>query len=269
MRRNLLDLMDKVHLARPAVQAYELVLAATVGTATRGAATDGLPLPPARLRAQIGPSHADARVFLESGRVHAALIRDLLRENGTSIEDLDAILDWGCGCGRVLRHWSALDRTSVLGCDINPKMIEWCRHNLPFAEVAVTGLGPPLPYEDASLDLMYAFSVFTHLAEELQHAWIRESLRVLKPGGFLLMSTMGEYYLSRQRLSPSEQEAFGRGELVVLYDRSAGTSLCSAYHPPEYVQQRLASEFDLAAFRPAADGGLHDIHLLRKPAVSS
>ena len=269
MRRNLLDLMDKVHLARPAAQAYELALAATRGTATRRTATDGPPLPPALLRAQIGPSHADARVFLESGRVQAGLVRDLLRENGTSIEDLDTILDWGCGCGRVLRHWSVLDRTRVLGCDINSKMIDWCRENLPFAEVVVSGLDPPLPYEDSSLDLMYAFSVFTHLAEELQQAWIRESLRVLKPGGFLLMSTMGEYYLSRQRLSQSEREAFGRGELVVLYERSAGTSLCSAYHPPEYVHERLAGEFDLAAFRPSADGGPHDIHLLRKPVVNN
>src|ERR1700730_18144867 len=40
LRRNLLDLMDKVHLARPAVQAYELSLAAARGAARR---TDGPP----------------------------------------------------------------------------------------------------------------------------------------------------------------------------------------------------------------------------------
>jgi SAM-dependent methyltransferase len=269
LRRNLLDLMDKAHLARPASQAYELALAATRGVATRGTVTDGLPLPPARLRAQIGPSHADARVFLESGRIQAELIRDLLNENGTAVEELDAILDWGCGCGRVLRQWSDLSRTHILGCDINPKMVDWCRENLSFVEVAVTDLTPPLPYSDASLDLVYAFSVFTHLSEDLQHEWMRECLRVLKPGGFLLMSTMGEYYLSRQRLSEPEQEAFRRGELVVLYERSAGTSLCSAYHPPDYVHRRLATDFELATFRPAADEGPHDIHLLRKPAVSN
>jgi len=268
LRRNLLDLMDKVHLARPAVQAYEVALAATRGAASRSVETDGLPLPPALLRAQIGPSHADARVFLESGRIQAELIRGLLSEHGASIEEMDAILDWGCGCGRVLRHWADLDSTRVCGCDINPKMVDWCRDNLPFAEVAVTGLTPPLPYADATFDLMYAFSVFTHLGEELQHEWMRECLRVLKPGGSLLMSTMGEYYLSRQRLSGSEQEAFRRGELVVLYEHSAGTSLCSAYHPAGYVRQRLARGFEPAAFRPAADGGPHDIHLLRKPAVS-
>jgi SAM-dependent methyltransferase len=149
-------------------------------------------------------------------------------------------------------------------------MVDWCRDNLSFAEVAVTRLAPPLPYPDSSFDLMYAFSVFTHLDERLQHEWMHECLRVLRPGGFLLMSTMGEYYLARQRLSEPEQVAFRRGELVVLYEGSAGTSLCSAYHPPEYVHERLASEFELASFRPAADGAdPHDIHLLRKPAVSS
>jgi SAM-dependent methyltransferase len=116
---------------------------------------------------------------------------------------------------------------------------------------------------------MYALSVFTHLNEELQHEWMRECLRVLKPEGFLLMSTMGEYYLARGRLSQAEQEAFRRGELVVLYERSAGTSLCSAYHPPEYVHERLGSGFELASFRLAADESPHDMHLLRKPAVSS
>lgn len=267
LRRTLLDRLDRVHLARPAAQAYELGLAVTRGTLSRRTPTDGLPLPPALLRAQIGPSHADAQVFLDSGRVQAELIRALLREDGTSIEELDAILDWGCGCGRVLRHWSGLDRTHVFGCDINPKMVAWCRENLRFADVVVTNLVPPLPYDDDALDLVYAFSVFTHLSEPLQHEWMRECLRVLRPGGYLLLSTMGEYYLSRQRLSEPEQRAFRRGELVVLYEGAEGTSLCSAYHPPAYVHETLARDFEVAAFRPAAEGGPHDIHFLRKPAV--
>jgi SAM-dependent methyltransferase len=265
LRRNLLDFMDKVHLARSATQAYELVLAAR-GATTRVAAADGLPLPPARLRAQIGPSHADPRVFLASGRTQAELIRTLLQEAGTSIDEVDALLDWGCGCGRVLRHWADLEHTHVFGCDINPHMIAWCRENLPFASAAVTELDPPLPYADGSFGLIYAFSVFTHLTEELQHAWMRECARVLQPGGLLLISTMGEYYLSRGRLGPQEVESFRNGNVVVLYDGSPGTSLCSAYHPPAYVQERLAREFEVVDFRPTAEGGPHDLHLLRKPA---
>jgi SAM-dependent methyltransferase len=267
LRRTLLDAMDKLHVARPAVRLYELALAGR-SAFSRGRIEEagGLPLPPARLRTQIGPLHADADFFLRSGRSHADLIRDLLRENGSSIEELGALLDWGCGCGRLLRHWSELPGTRVHGCDIDARMVEWCRANLPFAEVAVTRLEPPLPYPEASFDLVYAFSVFTHLAEDLQHAWIRECLRVLRPEGYLLLSTLGEYYASLDRLTESERRSFAEGDVVVLYEQSAGTSLCSAYHPPEYVHRKLAADFELVSFRPAGDDGRHDIHLLRKPA---
>jgi SAM-dependent methyltransferase len=266
LRRRLLDVGDRLNLARPAVRAYELALATRASLRRRSAnGVRGLPLPPARLRAQAGPKHADPSYFLRSGERHAALIGDLLAEDGASIEDLDAILDWGCGCGRILRHWVALDGTRVYGCDINPKMVTWCDANLPFAKVTVNDITPPLPYPEASLDLVYALSVLTHLPEELQHAWVGECGRVLKPGGRLLFSTMGEHYLTLQRLTESERRSFEEGNLVVLYEGAPGTSLCSAYHPPAYVREQLAADFDTVAFRPAAEDGRHDLHLLRKP----
>jgi SAM-dependent methyltransferase len=265
-RRSLLDLLDRLGLARPAVRAYELMLAARSSIARREPeAADGLPLPPARLRAQVGPLHADADFFLQSGRHNADLIRDVLREDGSTVEELDVLLDWGCGCGRVLRHWSGLQRTRVLGCDITPKMVEWCNDHLPFAEATLNELSPPLPYDDSTVDLVYAFSVMTHLSEELQRAWVEECRRVLKPGGYLLFSTLGEYFVSRNRLSEDERRSFDLGNLVVLYERSSGTSLCSAYHPREFVDRELAEGFDVVSFRPAADDGRHDLHVLRKP----
>lgn len=264
----MLDVFDRLHLARPAVRGYELALAARSSLLRRGtAAADGLPLPPARLRTQVGPLHADPDFFLRSGAHHAELIRGVLSEAGSPVEQLEALLDWGCGCGRVLRHWSALETTRVFGCDITPKMVEWCNENLPFVEAAVNDLSPPLPYDESTFELVYAFSVMTHLSEDLQRAWVDECRRVLKPGGYLLFSTLGEYYVSRDRLAPAERRAFENGELVVLYGRSAGTSLCSAYHPADFVRLELAGEFDVVSFRPAADDGRHDIHLLRKPSA--
>lgn len=264
-RRSLLDLMDRLHLARPAVRAYELGLATKAQLGSRKKPSSApFPLPPARLRAQVGPLHADADFFLRSGEAHARLIRELVSECGSSIDEVGPILDWGCGCGRVLRHWTDFPPELVSGCDINPKMVEWCASNLPFT-VFVSDLLPPLPsVADQSFGLVYAFSVFTHLSEELQHAWMDECARTLRPGGFLLLSTLGEHYAALDRLSVAERERFGHGELVVLYERSAGTSLCSAYHPAEYVHNELGRDFDVVAFRPAGDDGRHDIHLLRK-----
>ena len=269
LRRVALDAFDKLHLARPVVRAYELALAARWRhTVTDAGEADGLALPPARLRAQVGPSHADASFFLRSGREHAELIRDLLDDAGTSVEQLEVMLDWGCGCGRVLRHWAGLPTTRICGCDIDGRMVEWCRRNLPFTEVALTGISPPLPYSPDAFDLVYAFSVFTHLTEELQRAWMDESRRVLNPGGYLLISTLGEHYASLDRLTESELASFRAGNVVVLYERSAGTSLCSAYHPPQHVRDVLGAGFDYVSFRPAADAGRHDLHLFRKPATS-
>src|SRR6266511_5734564 len=109
LRRRVLDRLDELHLARQTVQLYELALAAkSRATGPREHAEDGLPLPPSRLRAQAGPRHADAVFFLRSGRRHAELISELLQSNGSAIEEREAILDFGCGCGRVVRHWSEL-----------------------------------------------------------------------------------------------------------------------------------------------------------------
>jgi SAM-dependent methyltransferase len=245
---------------------YELALAARSRATARDAhAGDGLPLPPARLRAQAGPAHADASYFVSTGRRHAGLIGELLREHGVGLEQLEAILDFGCGCGRVVRHWARLPETRISGCDINPKMVEWCAANLRYADFAVNDLSPPLPYPSSSFDLVYAFSVFTHLPEDLQRRWIDELDRVLRPRGYLLFSTLGEHYLSLDRLNESERQAFANGSVVVLYEGSPGTSLCSAYHPPEYVHRRLAEGLELLSFLPAADEARHDLHLFRKP----
>jgi SAM-dependent methyltransferase len=265
-RRRALDLLDKVHLARPAVRLYELLLATKAQALGRADDVNGqLPLPPPLLRTQIGPAHADAAVFLRSGREHADLIERLLAADGSSVADLDSCLDFGCGCGRVLRHWSRLPRTRVFGCDIDRRMVAWCEAHLPFADVRVTPLAPPLPYEDDAFDLVYAFSVFTHLPEDLQHGWIGELTRVTGEGGRIVFSTLGEHYLGLDRLTPPEEESFRAGNVVVLYQGSPGTSLCSAYHPREYVVSSLASHLELVAFEPAADDARHDVYVFRKP----
>ena len=257
-----------MHLAAPTVRLYELGLAAKSRLHGAPESADGLPLPPARLRAQVGPLHADPAFFLESGRQQAELIERVLGQNGASLDEVGELLDFGCGCGRVLRHWARHQDTPVRGCDVDERMVAWCRENLPFAEVAVNSSSPPLPYDGDTFGLVYAFSVFTHLTEASQHAWMAECRRVLRPGGFLLISTLGEHFASLDRLAPSELEAFRTGQLVVLYEGASGRSLCSAYHPPEYVRTRLAAEYELVSFMPAADDGRHDLHLLRKPATA-
>ena len=114
-------------------------------------AVDGVPVPPSRLRVLVAGT-ADRAWFLEAGRAHATYLREVLDGVGRPIGEMDRILDFGCGCGRMLRWWSDLPDTSVHGCDYNAELVSWCNANLGFAEVRANELSPPLPYEDGSFD---------------------------------------------------------------------------------------------------------------------
>jgi SAM-dependent methyltransferase len=265
-KRRAANALDRAHVLAPAVSLYQTYLGVRGALGSRGAtAAQELPVPPAQLRVRIGPSHGDLDTFLASGARHAELVRSVVEECGTDPEATAPILDFGCGCGRVARHWLGAE-VGLHGCDVNARMVDWCRANLPFGRFEVNALEPPLPYEDGSFGLAYAFSVFTHLPEAHQLAWVREFDRVLRPGGFLLFSTLGEYYAGLDRLTDGERRAFDEGRVVVLFEDHAGESFCSAYHPRSYVEQTLAQRLDHVVHRPGDDREHHDMHLLRKPS---
>jgi len=203
---------------------------------------DGLPLPPPRLRLLVDGRSGDAERFLWVGTQLADSIRAAVADSGTVLEDMEAILDFGCGCGRVARHLAALEGPEIHGCDYNEELTAWCGANLPFMQTTRNQLVPPTPYEAQSFDLIYALSVLSHLSEPLQHDWVAEFHRLLRQGGMLIVSVLGE--ACRGRLTDDEQERFGRGELVVERPRMVGSNLCTAYHPRSYVTECLFADFD-------------------------
>jgi SAM-dependent methyltransferase len=48
---------------------------------------------------------------------------------------------------------------------------------------------PPTSYPDQMFDLIYSYSVFSHLSEEAHLAWLKEFKRIMKPGGLLIVTT--------------------------------------------------------------------------------
>jgi SAM-dependent methyltransferase len=230
-------------------------------------APDSLPIPPGELHALVsGDDELDISAFFDVGRFCADSVVRLLKKRGVDIDDLGAILDFGCGCGRVIRYFNSLKRAKLYGTDYNPKMIDWCKKNLPFAAFEVNALSPPLVYGDGSFGLIYTFSVFTHLSEALQVSWLAELSRVLKPGGYLLLTTMGAPYADAF-LPPPQREQFRSGRLVVLNEGSSGANNCGAFHPAPYVQQSLVKGFEVLEFAPGEGPGQTpalDTYLLRK-----
>ena len=228
---------------------------------------NGLPLPPPRLRLLVDSRSADAARFIDTGRQMAVSIAIAAAEAGDPLNEMDAILDFGGGCGRVARHWAGLEGPQVHLCDYNPLLVSWSSENLPFVASDTNELEPPTPYEAGKFDLVYAFSVLSHLSEPLQGAWISEFHRILKPGGLLVFSVLG--HSAYDRMDSGAKERFDRGELVVERTGTAGRNLCTAYHPRSYVTGELLAEFsDVEPFSFGAwDAALvQDAYIARRPA---
>jgi SAM-dependent methyltransferase len=254
VKRRILRLLDRAGLVGPAFRAYERVVSLRPG---RPASVDGPPLPPRRLMVRVAGT-ADADWFLRSGRAAYDAIA-----SHVPLESVRSVLDFGCGCGRVTRYWESFPG-AVAGSDVNARAIDWCRENLGFAAFERNALAPPLAFDASSFDLVYALSVFTHLTAELQLAWRDEVLRVLRPGGVLLLTTHGRSYVPR--LDEGERARFERGELVVRWGDVPGTNLCSAYHPEPYLRDTFAAGFELVELEPegALGNPTQDLVLLRR-----
>jgi SAM-dependent methyltransferase len=224
----------------------------------------GLPIPPGRLIYLVCNTE-DAAWFLASGRLAAHCLREILSANGIGLARSGAVLDFGCGAGRVIRHLADLDGPSLHGTDYNPALVNWCRRTLPFAQFHLNSLGGGTPFDPSSFNLIYAFSVFTHLSEPLQGFWMRALGRILRPGGHLLLSVHGESYLPA--LTDSERADFERGRLVIRAAERDGRNDCAVFHPELYVRQTLARGLTIIDHRPqGALGNPHqDLYLLRKP----
>jgi len=118
------------------------------------------------------------------------------------------VLDVGCSAGRM-----AIPLTEYLnpeggywGFDIRPEAIEWCQKHISarhpqfhflHADIYNQQYNPRggvkakdyrFPFEDATFDLVFLVTVFSHLLPADMENYLRESARVLKPGGTCLAS---------------------------------------------------------------------------------
>jgi SAM-dependent methyltransferase len=121
-----------------------------------------------------------------------------------------AVLDAGCGTGGYLR-W-LLDVGSfegAAGVDVAEAAIHLARERVPEAELHVAPLSS-LPFGDGAFSLVVTNDVLQHVDDaELEQSY-RELLRVLKPGGVLLVRTNGSRSVRRER---SDWRAFDAATL--------------------------------------------------------
>ncbi len=231
----------------------------------------GFPLPPAHLQTRVAAY--DGAFFIEHGEMLLGYLEEALGAVGRDLTAFPSVLDFGCGCARVLRayHFRATPSQELYGTDIDDEAIDWCRANYSrMASFGVNQEAPPLAYPDETFDLVFSVSIFTHLPEDMQFEWLEELQRVTKPGGYLLLTTFNER--SFQEGLSDEARASARETGFFYNDQGVTTDglpdfYRQSYHTPAYIRARWSEYFDVLAIHERAVDDLQDIVVCRRRAT--
>jgi SAM-dependent methyltransferase len=240
-------------------------------------APGGLPLPPPDyIRRLNSPEKAEPIVFLRSGASDLLAIVEAIADavqpsmpgGDAPVQGRPAIMELGCGVGRLLRHAPPAALARVVATDVDVQSLDWCRAHLPAAEYHLHRIVPPIASLPAmTFDIIYAHSVFTHIPLERQTAWLEEMRRLLRPGGVLAATFLG----SAQKdavLSPDERAtllADGAIQIIPNGSRDAPTAYGAVCQTTAHQEMRVGAvlEFCLRKERH----GRQDVVVARRPPL--
>ncbi|MEK6326345.1 MAG: class I SAM-dependent methyltransferase [Actinomycetota bacterium] len=183
------------------------------------------PMPPLPLANRVGSlaKAEDPVAFYE--QVGADTRKQILRMLPAGYElEGRRLLDFGCGAGRTLRHFlGEASSAEIWGCDIDQEGIDWLERNLcPPLHAVRNEAAPGLPFEDGHFDVVWALSVFTHLADDAWAAWMLELHRVLAGDGILIATSIGPHHSERFAGERWEEDRIGINALRHWASRDEG-----------------------------------------------
>jgi ubiquinone/menaquinone biosynthesis C-methylase UbiE len=133
--------------------------------------------------------------------------------------------------------WLAEQGLEVTGIDGDPSMLTVARAKAP-GVCFVEGEATALPFADGEFDLALASTLFCFLSPEQRHTAACELLRVVRPGGRVVIGELARYSLwaAQRRLKGWLGSAAWRtarfttaGELERLFERAWASSVTTRY----------------------------------------
>ncbi|PFU37172.1 methyltransferase [Bacillus cereus] len=159
---------------------------------------NGVPVPtfpPEEIQKQfVGASYEHA---LYEAYLFYSYIKTYAQNLSVPLNKESKVLDFGCGWGRIIRFlFKDVSDQNLLGIDVDPAMITLCNETLGRGIYKTASPQPPVEFiHDNSLDIIFAYSVFSHLSEATAENWIKEFSRILRPGGIFIATTQARYFL--------------------------------------------------------------------------
>jgi SAM-dependent methyltransferase len=188
-----------------------------------------------------------------------------------NIRTVGTTFELGCGSGRLLRHLRCVQGLRLVGSDVNGDCVNWCREHLPGIAFYQNDLKPPLSFlGSASVDLIIASSVFTHIPLDQQRPWLEEMYRVMRPSGMFLCTVLGRSY-EKVMLSAEDRNRLQRDGHLVLDAQDCKASLatqragsCDVFQTRSEVVAVFGSVFQLLDYIDCGAGG-QDLLVIFKP----
>lgn len=170
----------------------------------------------------------------------------LLGVLSASLSPTDAVLEIGCGVGRLTRVLG--ERCArVVAVDVSTRMLALARELNPGLENVswLTGDGSSLRgVEDSSVDVCISHVVFQHVPDpQVTLGYVREMGRVLRPGGCAAFQVSNDAHAHRPLIGP-------RHRIAALLGRAPGG---------QEAREWLGSAVEIEQLRAAADDGGMDI----------
>ena len=150
-----------------------------------------------------------------------------------------AVLDLACGLGYGASLLNGDGRLTYTGADVDAESVRSAAREFGrFGRFLALDGNRPLPFDDETFDTVCSLETIEHLEREAQAAFFAELVRVLRPGGRLVISTPNRDWptkaLWRRRgwTNPFHKHEFSRGEFRAFVAAAAGDRLRVAREYP-------------------------------------
>jgi SAM-dependent methyltransferase len=229
------------------------------------------PAPNPERRKRVGGSE-DIDIYRQVGATaYTRLDRVAAEYFGKPLGEADAVLDWGCGSGRVFQFLPPERRSRYTGIDIDADNIGWCREAFPESRFETVALQPPTTLASGSFDCVFAISVLSHLTEHRQFEWLAEIHRLTRPGAAVLLSVNGEIAwatcgLSLQRYAEWRSTGFAVvGQNFDLDGSPADASeYVNTFISRRYIFDHWSRYFNVVDVLPGVIGNQQDLVILQR-----
>ena len=167
---------------------------------------------------------------------------DVVKNFGEHFKSSSYVLDAGCGNGKNMKYF--IDKCNIVGIDKSSNLVQICKNNK--FNVTVSHV-ENISYPNNTFDYIICIAVIHHIEqEEMRISAIRDMLRVLKPGGKILLTVWAfepdEYSIKKKFSIGDNFIGFNQSQksrYYYIYDKKGFAELCyKAYHNVDIFWER-------------------------------